>query len=341
MEHPITSAALSQIESGKVTPTSQTLRELADALDVPVEFFFAEWDPRGSDDVLAHVPYFRDLAATPAKDRRRAAALALILSILVAAFESRIQLPKLKVPRYDAAPEAGRDDIEDIAQALRGEWDLGDGPIPHVVEEIEKHGVPVARLSLGSERVDAFSVRLDPRPLILLTDDKSNYVRSRFDASHELGHLVMHRSADPDDRRIEHQAHDFASAFLMPSDVARTQLPRRLDSRGWGRLAELKREWGMSMSALLYRSRELRLLTPDAYRNAMKYMSARGWRTTEPGDQQMGLPESPRLFERALILIQDEYDESIQDLARSAHLPVGDAVWLIRGAGDRRPRLHL
>src|SRR6476646_6900902 len=105
----------------------------------------------------------------------------------------------------------------------------------------ELHGRPpfcAARRATAAGRspggsVDAFSVRFTRRPLILLTDDKSNYVRSRFDAAHELGHLVMHAKADPNDRSIERQAHDFAASFLLPAEVALGELPRRVDSSGW------------------------------------------------------------------------------------------------------------
>jgi Zn-dependent peptidase ImmA (M78 family) len=52
----------------------------------------------------------------------------------------------------------------------------------------------------------------------------------------------------------------------------------------------------MSIASLLYRAHAVGHLGDDAYRNAMKYMSMRGWRKAEPGDRQMGLPESPQLF---------------------------------------------
>lgn len=339
MATPVSAAALSQLESGKARPTMRTLEGLAAVLEVPLEFFFAEWDVAGTDDVLSHVPYFRDLAATPARERRRAGALALLLSVLLAAVETRVRLPSLAIPDFATAADATREEIEEVAQAVRGEWDLADNPIGSVTEQIEQHGVPVARLSLGEHRVDAFSVRFDRRPLILLTDDKSNYVRSRFDAAHELGHLIMHRRGDPSDRAIERQAHNFAASFLMPADVARDILPRRIDAAAWTIFAALKRDWGVSIAALLFRTRDLGLISADSYRNAMKYMSMRGWRKSEPGDRQMGAPEPPRMIERALRLIKVQYSETLEDLARMTHLPVEDISHLVATSVDQRPRL--
>lgn len=341
MRTPISTAALSQIEAGKVRPTDNTVKQLAEALAVPLGFFSAQWPDTRSGDVLSKIIYFRDLAGTPAGQRRKAAALSLLLSDLIAAIEVRVVLPELKVPEYRPDISKGRQDIDDIAEAIRGEWNLGDGPIPHVVKTIESHGVPIARLAMGGTSVDAFSVRFGRRPLILLTNDKSNYVRSRFDASHELGHLVMHSRHDPNDRSIERQAQDFASSFLLPTAAALDELPSRLDGRGWARLAEMKRIWGISIAALLYRARELGKLNADAYRSGMKYMSMRGWRTTEPGDRELGPPEASALIHRALMTVTESTRETTEELITAAHLPLDDVLSLISASTDRRSRVRL
>lgn len=340
MPHPISAAALSQIESGKVRPTDDTLAELASSLDVPVEFFLAQW-PAGMPENATPIAYFRDLRATPARERRRALALALLLNDLVAAIENRVRLPEVRLTRRPIGARATRDEIEAIAAGVRREWHLDNEPIPHVVREIERHGIPVARLSIGHHLVDAFSVAFEARPIVLLTEDKSNYVRSRFDAAHELGHVVMHADRTERDRTIEPQAHAFASAFLLPREVAVDELPRRIDSTGWARLAELKRRWGLSMSALLRRGRDLRVLSEDDYRNAMKYMSARGWRRLEPGDRELGPPEAPLLLERALKIIEVEQDVTVEELIESAHLPLADTLELVQASHDPRPIVEL
>jgi Zn-dependent peptidase ImmA (M78 family) len=340
MADPISAAALSQIEAGKVRPTDDTLHALAEALDVPVGFFFAQW-PGGMSDNDTPAAYFRDLRATPARERRRALALALLLNDLVAAIEHHVRLPELRLTRQPVDVAAPREAMDDAAAAVRREWQLGLDPIGHVVREIERHGIPVARLSIGHHLVDAFSVAFDSRPIVLLTEDKSSYVRSRFDAAHELGHVVLHPDRITRDRTIESQAHSFAASFLLPNSVALEELPRRLDAAGWARLAELKRRWGVSMAALLRRGRDLRLLGEDDYRNAMKYMSSRGWRKQEPGDRELGPPESPLLIERALRTIEVNKDITAEELIESAHLPLRETMELVKAARDTRPVVEL
>ena len=105
----------------------------------------------------------RSFSARKRRTSARSAASSAPLSNLNAAIEHRVRIPDLQLPSYPIAPGAGRDEIEDVAQAIRGGWALPDEPIPHVVREIERRGVPVARATLGSRQVDAFAVRFSRR----------------------------------------------------------------------------------------------------------------------------------------------------------------------------------
>jgi Zn-dependent peptidase ImmA (M78 family)/DNA-binding XRE family transcriptional regulator len=339
MEVPISTAALSQIESGRSRPTPETVRQLSGVLEVPEGFFFKPW-PTGPGETQA-VTFFRDLRATAQRERRRAGVLAVLLEDLIAALEQHVRLPDVIIPSIDIAKDADAEEIAAIALSVRKQWGLGHEPIRHVVRELERHGIAVARLSMGHRFVDGFSVHYDRRPLVLLARDKSNYVRSRFDASHELGHLVMHGDVEPGSKLVEDQAHNFASSFLLPRDAALELLPRKLDSQGWANLASMKQRWGLSMAALLYRARDLRVLSQDTYRSAMKYMSARGWRTDEPGDRQLGHPESPVLLERALRRVEVEAHLDVAQTLALAQLPFGDVMELVSASTDSRPIIEL
>ena len=54
-------------------------------------------------------------------------------------------------------------------------------------------------------------------PVVVLGTDKNDRARSRFDGAHELGHLVVHGDQIWGVKEVEHQAHAFAAAFLMPA----------------------------------------------------------------------------------------------------------------------------
>lgn len=72
--------------------------------------------------------------------------------------------------------------------------------------------------------VDAFSVWRSNKPYIFLNTVKTAE-HSRFDAAHELGHLVLHKHGGPGGRAAEDEANRFASSFLMPSADVRARIP--------------------------------------------------------------------------------------------------------------------
>ncbi len=271
-----TPTAIGQYEAGVHRPSEKTLSRLAIALGVPLEFFHA-----GRGTAAPDTAHFRSLRSTTQIERDQALAYGRIAADIVAALEELVELPPVELPERPVSPEeiAGTGPVE-AARLARAAMAPEPGPIPHVVRLLEKHGVIALVLPPSTERVDAFSIGAHPRPLVLFNPAKGDYWRNRFDGAHELGHLVMHADAEPGSRITEDQAHRFAAEFLMPEADITDQLPSTAD---WTRLAELRATWGVSMAALLYRARTLKIMRESTYRNAMSVMSARGWRRREPG----------------------------------------------------------
>lgn len=286
----LTPAALSQFESGKARPTDATVARLAEALGVPVAFFELSL-------LDTHDGFFRSLRRTGVADRRRARGVAHIAHDLATCGTAVAQLPAPDVPRLLLEDFTAADSVEPerIADEIRTAWGVPDGPIRDVVALLEAHGIVVIRLPLASIDVDAFSLPFSDRPIIVLGAEKNDRARSRFDAAHELGHLVMHAEHIWGTPEVERQAHRFAAAFLMPRDDIYDDLPERVD---WPRLFALKRQWQVSLAALLMRARTLERMSPGDYLAAVKAASARGWRRVEP--VPLGAPEQPRLLQNLL-----------------------------------------
>jgi Zn-dependent peptidase ImmA (M78 family) len=167
----------------------------------------------------------------------------------------------------------------------------------------------------------------------VLGADKADTARSRFDAAHELGHLVLHHDCEDPNPTVENEAQGFAAEFLMPADEIRHQLPRRAD---WQSFMALKRTWGVSIAALLYRARKLGVMSDPTYRRAMATMSKEGWRRKEPG--QLPVPEAPTLLGRALELLEPT-GFAVGDLEEQLSLPSDIVNAIIRESIDVRPRL--
>jgi len=289
----LTAGAVSQFELGDAVPGVGTLQALVRALDLEPEFLRAA----AADDELDLPAFFRSLRATPARERKRARSLIQLVHRLTVVLDRHVALPARDLPPLPCDPfdvaEARRQAAEAAAGAVRRAWNIGRGPIGNVVEILESRGVVCTQLRLDDSRVDAFSVNFSDHPVAVLGTDKEKWDRSRFDAAHELGHLVMHDEAAgvPE---AERQANEFAAAFLMPARDIRAQLPARAE---WRTIMELKSTWGVSMAALLMRARTLEVMAPSTYVSATKVMSARGWRRHEPVS---GIAEVPTMLSAAL-----------------------------------------
>jgi Zn-dependent peptidase ImmA (M78 family)/DNA-binding XRE family transcriptional regulator len=328
----LSASAISQLEQGSTKPTTQTLARLAEALNFPETYFVrSSVVPDG---------FFRSLRATTVGTRRRALVHASMLHDLVEVLVRYIELPTFERSPAESTPTS-REGVEAIARRTRERFRLGEGPIENMIDALEQHGIVVGRLHLqdGSAitkgrkaTVDAFSVPYSDYPVVILADDKGKTARSRFDAAHELGHLVMHDESCAGSKEIEQQAQWFAAEFLMPATSIEQELPTRVK---WRELLDLKVRWGVSLAALLMRSKTLGRIDDLAYLNAIKLMSANGWRVDEPGDDELGAPESPRLVDEALQLLSQD-GMTVEAIAAEACLPLDDVQALLSAAGKRR-----
>jgi Zn-dependent peptidase ImmA (M78 family) len=131
--------------------------------------------------------------------------------------------------------------------------------------------------------VDAFSLWRDDVPYVFLNRFKSAE-RSRFDAAHELAHLCLHKhggaNAESLGDNIEREANAFAGAFLMPETDVRSVIQRPLYSVD--DLAEYKKRWRVSVVAMNYRLREIRMISEGKSTSNYVEMSRRGWLKAEP-----------------------------------------------------------
>jgi Zn-dependent peptidase ImmA (M78 family)/DNA-binding XRE family transcriptional regulator len=319
----VTPTAISQYEAGSGSPREDTLQRMAVVLGCAPEFFVRPVRP-----LILGEPFFRSRRSTPQKERDRAGAYATMLVEIAVFLERHVELPP---PRFDLGLRLGDDaplaHVERAANQLRIAWRTPGGPVANVVRSLEARGALVAAVGTFDPRLDAFSVRTAHRPVVVLCSEAGNAARRRFDAAHELGHLVLHDTPTEANRIQEAQAHRFAAALLMPAEEVDPWLPRR--SNEFELLEEGSRIWGVSMQALLYRARTVGTLSPDSYRRTMQRVSAAGWRTREP--VEFGPAESPELLSQAIealpaagmtsSVIADEFGIPMARLTRMLSLP--------------------
>jgi Zn-dependent peptidase ImmA (M78 family)/transcriptional regulator with XRE-family HTH domain len=320
----VSAGAVSQFESGTSQPSPETFERLAMALKVsPAYLWRGEVEDPGR-------PFFRSLTRVPAAERDRAWAYALALFDIVREIDRVLELPEVRiVPEVTAGPETSLQTIEASAVRARAVWRVPPGPVANVTSMAESRGVIVAAVGSFDPGIDAFTLKVPCRPIVVLCSDKGVATRRRFDLAHEIGHIVLHAERAEKPRWQEKQAHRFASALLMPADEIRGYLPGRGDDLR--ALEQIAHDWGVSMQAALVRARDLDAIDEDEFVRGMKRMTAAGWRRREP--VEVGPPEKPALLQAALHSLEAA-GSSAQQLADTVGMPLARLARMLQVPED-------
>lgn len=280
----VSTKSISDYENGKKEPSAETLGRLGQALRVPLEHFARP----GIEEVPAAAVSFRAPSKMTARNRDMALTVSGHAIELRAWIDDHYDTPHVDVPtlhKFVGAPDAAA-----AADVLRAKWGLGQAPLGNMIHLLELHGIAVFSAKADNGEMDAFSFRDSSTPYVLLSTKKSAE-RGRFDAAHELGHLVLHaESAKPSGVDAEREADSFASAFLMPEADVRAQVRFNppLDE-----ILRKKKRWNVSAMALAYRLHDLGLLSDWLYHTTCVNLSRMGYRSGEPNGVER---ESSRLL---------------------------------------------
>ena len=335
----VSPAAIGQYESGVIAPRPDVVNGLASALDVPVRFFASGRPLAPLDSADAH---FKSLRSTTAGQRNKALAYTEQVWELTHLLERWVQFPAVNLEVEAHGGSVGdRSRARLGAESLRQNWGVPlDEPFPHLTRQAESNGVVVVFASFASdaevERISAFSTNKLSRPIVVTPPDRVDDVFAhRFNLAHELGHFVLHREEVHGEIAIEREADGFAGELLMPEKPMRSLLRPRVE---WDRLAKLSQVWGVEVKALVYRSRQLGILSEASARRAyqrLATMKSSGLIQPSPTARYEG--EMPVLLQRAYDYAESE-GASIPSLARElAWHPA--RVRELLGGGDDRPQL--
>lgn len=331
--------SISAYENGEFSPDEDKLQELARVLHFPVEFFFGD----DLDELTPDSASFRALSKMTAAQRDTALGSGTIALLLNRWIEVRFELPVAQLPDLSQSenPEAA-------AGALRQHWGLGELPIKNMVHLLEAKGVRVFSLAVDAAEVDAFSMWRESTPFVFLNTNKSSE-HSRFDAAHELGHLVLHLHGAPQGQDAEREANAFASAFLMPRASVLANVRRALITVD--HLIKLKKYWTVSVAALAYRLHSLGILSEWHYRTLFIEISSRGYRKKEPEEAQR---ETSQVFAKVFSSLRNEsvskgdiaaelfvLNEEIEQLVFGLALTSLAGTGKLRRSVSKRPQLRV
>ncbi|MBL0087541.1 MAG: ImmA/IrrE family metallo-endopeptidase [Ideonella sp.] len=304
---------LSRVETG-VEPVSDALEQaLVDELGVLPEFL-REVEAMPLTEEQCH---FRKQLTTKVALRQYARARGEMLKRLVGVLDAHLELPPYKVAEADPTSDEA---IERGAERCRVEWGLGWGPISNITRVAENAGAVVMQVAGMAGEIDAVSFAT-ARPVIALNAVGRSACRARFGVAHELGHFALHTGVLTGDRLTETQANRFASALLLPgaSFLAEGHITLRRSRLSWEGMSELKRRWGVSKAAILYRGGQIGVFTPDQLRAGYVHLKRRGEALEEHEDRDMPV-ETPEVVTEGLTVLARDLGIPIAAVARQMHV---------------------
>ncbi len=297
---------ISKIESGLSPVSEEMLKKISTALGVPGKFFS---EPANIYPFGIHL--YRKAKGIPQK----------ILSVI----NAEINIDSIRIDKLLKAAKITRDNIPyidlesnqdkyktpaDIARAIRFAWGLPVGRIENLVKVLEDAGILVIFSKFKTRFFDAVSFATQSGRYVIFVNSLMSGDRIRYSLAHECGHIIMHRI--PHDK-VEDEANDFASEFLMPEKEIRSYL----SDLNLETLANLKRYWKVSMQAILTRAYRLNKITYNQQRYLWMQMSKMGYRLHEPIDVPI---EPPTLLQELVNIYIKEYEYSDDELKSLLYL---------------------
>ena len=301
----VSQTAINKYEKGLLTPDSTMLIKLAKTLNVKAGYFLRP------NPLELENPEYRKKSSLSKKK------LEMITGKILNKIEQRLELealfpsspvPEFVLPKKLPTSISTMDDIEKIANHVREVWNLGLNPISELVDVFESIGIRVFEIEESADsKFDGLAATVSGHRIIVISKAWSGD-RQRFTMAHELGHLVLEGRL-PDDIDEERASDRFAGAFLLPNSALLTELGEHRTRLEVRELLLLKKEFGISMSGIMYRARNLGVIKESYHKSMFIYFSKRGWRKNEP---EPFPAEEPHHFEQLVFhaLAEDYIGES-------------------------------
>jgi len=252
--------ALSRLETGVSNPDSKTINILSKALNVGPDYFFREKI------VSLEEIKFRKLKSLSAKEEEKITALTVDFLERYLELEDILSIDNPLSFSIKSKLVSNEDEVENAAKELRKRWNLGTDPLPNIVEMLEENGIKVFCIDADSSFSGMSTSAQNQIPVIVLNISKKiPLTRIRFTALHELAHLYL--NIDHLEENVYEKFCDvFAGAFLLPSNKLESFLGNKRTKILLNELMMIGGQFGISMAAIMYRAKNLKIITPSYHK---------------------------------------------------------------------------
>ncbi len=298
----VTPQAINKYELGEMLPSSSVLMGLANALGVSLDFLM-------SNQVVAlEGVEFRKEAGTSERERALVEAEVIDHVERYLTIEDILDLPE-EESDLDKVENADIDDLDDAegkANWLRDRWDLGGDPIPSMTALLEERNIRVLEIDGhdGFFGLTCHVKRPDSKPPIRVVVRRHvNVERDRFTLAHELAHALIGKCKNG---KAEKAMDRFAASFLIPAEHLKKEIGTDRTAFAYEELVRLKHLYGVSMWALIYRLKDVGIISEANLKNLFR-TPARHWLKSEPeelkADGEIARLEQPKRFESSMSIV--------------------------------------
>lgn len=267
----MTATAISKYEKGEILPDSKKLIDFANAYNVKsIELL-----------KVYNVPKMK-FTSFRKKKRLTGQNLELLEELIqdeVAKYLEIIEMnnidtDNIKLKKYSCN---NLEDAEKAANDFRNYIKISNKqPISDLINILENLGIIIIQIKNPDNRFDDFdglSEIVNSIPVIVLLDGIKDGARQRFTIAHELGHLVLNINNDELDE--EKLCNRFASALLMPKEAIINEFGYSRGNINFFELTAFKNEFKVSYAAIVYRLKDLNIISEYLYKKLSIFLSQR------------------------------------------------------------------
>ncbi len=315
-------AALSKYEKGQTMASSRVLVALAEALEVSLDYLFRDFSVN-----LGRIR-FRKLSSIQKKAVDQTVERARDF------FERYFEIEEIvgAVQPFKPVFRPGQlADPEELAARVREKWNVGNDPIANVHALLEDQGIKVWYADDCDERFDGFSAHTDRGPVAVVARHLPA-VRKRMTALHEGAHILL-EPLRLDPKEEEKFVPSFTGALLLPAEPLKALLGTKRKTISFPELLEIKKRFGISMSGVMMRARDLGIITGDELTTFFRFRAGKKWRSEkrEPWDEEAArvFPETNHRFRQLVFRAHAEETISTSQAASYLGLTVEEVTRLL------------
>lgn len=273
----ISRQALHKYEQGEVMPGSEVISKLSKAMNLKPDHFFRETVVE-----IGEVE-FRKFVHLPAKDETRIIEQTKEYLSRYLELEDIMNIKsEFKNPLSNNAINSF-EEVEKAAKELRDKWKLGNDPIMNVMELLEDHHIKIVELEAGDAFDGMQTLANGNIPVIVMNNLRlKKEDRKRFTALHELAHLILKFKKNLTTSQKETFCNQFAGAVLFPREVAERELGKKRQRLDIKELGFLKKQYGISIQAIVMRLKDLEIISENYCRQFFFYLKQMNWKIDEP-----------------------------------------------------------